>query len=117
MTLNHITAEPGDAPAIACTLTSASLAAQASRWVRLAARAMTRRAETAHGLRIFFAPEPGAEEELRALVAVEKECCSWADWAVHADDGHLVLDVRATGAGVAALRGMFTDLPSSRSGG
>ncbi len=117
MTTPRITTEPDAAPAIACTLTPADLAAQARRWVRLAARAMTSRAETAHGLRIFFRPEPGTEEELRVLVAVENECCSWADWTVQADAGQIVLDVRATGAGVAALRGMFTDLEPSRSEG
>ena len=36
---------------IACVLTPADLAAQAGRWARLAAQAMTGRAQTAHGLR------------------------------------------------------------------
>jgi hypothetical protein len=100
--------------AIACTLTSADLAAQGGRWERLAARVMTGRAETADGLRIVFRPEPGAEEELRALVAVENECCSWAEWTVEAEEGQIVLAVRATGEGVAALHGMFTGLQPSR---
>jgi hypothetical protein len=100
--------------AIACTLTSADLAAQGGRWERLAARAMTGRAETADGLRIVFRPEPGAEEELRALVAVENGCCSWAKWTVEAEEGQIVLAVRATGEGVAALHGMFTGLQPFR---
>jgi len=95
---------------IACTLTSADLAAQRRRWEQLAARAMTERAETADGLRMVFRPEPGAEEELRALVAVENECCRWADWRVEADDGQIVLDVRAAGDSIAALRGMFGEI-------
>ncbi len=98
---------------IACTLTSADLAAQGGRWERLAARAMTGRAEAADGLRIAFRPEPGAEEELRALVAVENECCSWAEWMVEVEEGQIVLAVRATGEGVAALHGMFTGLQTS----
>ena len=61
---------------VACTLTSAGLAAQGQRWTRLLARALAERAETADGLRLSFRPEPGAEDELRALVAVETECCS-----------------------------------------
>jgi hypothetical protein len=93
---------------VACTLTSAELAAQRDRWERLAARAMTERSETADGLRICFRPEPGAEDELRELVAVEKECCRWADWTVEWDDGQIVLAVRAAGDGIAALHGMFT---------
>jgi hypothetical protein len=72
---------------IACTLTSAALAAQASRWELLAGRAMTERAETAHGLRLSFRPEPGADEELRTLVAMEEQCCAWADWTVETRAG------------------------------
>ena len=92
---------------VACTLTQAGLAAQAGRWERLAARAMTDRTQTEHGLRIRFRPEPGTEEELRALVAVENECCSWATWTVETSPAHIVLDVRAAGAGVTALHSMF----------
>jgi hypothetical protein len=106
------------APLVACSLTAGDLAAQARRWVRLAARAMTGRAETAHGLRISFHPEPGAEEELRALAAAENECCPWAAWTVEASAGRLVLDVRSAGGGVTALHGMLTGLapaPASRS--
>jgi len=98
--------ETGTVP-VACALTSAGLAAQAGRWERLAARAMADRTETEHGLRIRFRPEPGTEEELRALVAVENECCSWATWTVETSPAHIVLDVRAAGAGVTVLHGMF----------
>jgi hypothetical protein len=98
----------GDTVPVACTLTSAGLAAQAGRWERLFARALAEYAETADGLRMSFRPEPGVEEELRRLVAVESECCSWAAWAVETNAGATVLDVRSTGPGVAALHGMFS---------
>ena len=98
---------------VACSLTAADLAAQASRWVRLAARAKTGRAETAHGIRISFRPGPGAEKELRSLAAVERECCPWAAWTVEASAGQLLLDVRSAGDGIAALHGMFTGLPAA----
>jgi len=101
MTTHH------DSEPVACTLSSAGLAAQRGRWERLIARAMTERAETADGLRICFRPEPGAEAELQALVAVESECCSWASWTVEAGEGRLVLTVRAAGEGIGALHGML----------
>jgi hypothetical protein len=104
MTTDHST------PPVACTLTSADLAAQSQRWRGLAARALTERSDTADGLRMYFRPEPGAEEELRALVAVENECCRWADWTVEAGDGQIVLAVRAAGDGVAALHAMFAGI-------
>jgi hypothetical protein len=102
---------------IACTLTSADLAARRGRWQRLAALAMTERDETADGLRICFRPEPGAEEELRALATAENECCSWAEWTVEAEGGQLVLAACATVDGVATLHGMFTGLPPDHHGG
>ena len=95
---------------VACSLTKESLAEQAGRWVRLAARAMTAQAKTADGLRLGFRPEPGIEEELRALAAVETRCCPWATWTVQASATQLVLDVRAAGDGVTTLHGMFTGL-------
>jgi hypothetical protein len=90
---------------VACTLTPADLAAQGERWRRLMAWAVTERAETADGLRVRF--RPGAEEELRALVAVETRCCPWASWTVELDAGTIVLDVRSTAGGLATVRGMF----------
>ncbi len=93
---------------VACTLTSADLSAQSKRWNQLMARALTGRAETADGLRLSFRPEPGAEDELRVLVAVENECCSWATWTVERTAGTIVLDVRSTAEGIATLHGMFS---------
>jgi hypothetical protein len=104
MTTHHKTA-----PA-ACTLTSGDLAAQRQRWERLGGRAMTDRAETPDGLRMIFRLEPGVEEELRALVAVESECCRWAEWTVAVADGQIVLAVRAAGDGITALHGMFSGI-------
>jgi hypothetical protein len=93
---------------VACTLTAADLAAQARRWEQLIAGALTGRTETADGLRVSFRPGPGTEDELRALVAVETECCAWATWTVQRDGEAVVLDVRSAAEGVAALHGMFT---------
>jgi len=115
MTMKQTTTEQnGDPAPVACTLTAAGLAAQSDRWERLATRAMTGRAETAHGLRVFFRAEPDVEEELRALVAVENECCAWADWTVETNDEQIVLNVHSITEGIATLHGMFTNLRPSR---
>ena len=87
---------------VACTLTAADLATQRRRWEQLMARALTGRAETADGLRLSFRPE--AEDELRALVAVETGCCAWAAWTVEPAAGAVVLDVRSAGEGIAATQ-------------
>jgi hypothetical protein len=86
---------------IACTLTSNDLARQAERWQALP---LVERRETDDGLRITFARDPGVEEELHALVAVENDCCRWAQWNV--EDG-VVLVATSSGDGVAVLHGMF----------
>jgi hypothetical protein len=90
---------------IACTLGVADLGTQALRWQRLMARALTERSETADGLRLTFRPE--AEDELRALVAVETGCCGWAAWTVEPAAGAVVLDVRSADEGIATLHTMF----------
>ena len=90
---------------VACTLTAGGLAAQRRRWEQLMARTLTGRAETADGLRLSFRPE--AEDELRALVAVETECCAWAAWTVEPTAGAVVLDVRSAAEGIATLHAMF----------
>ena len=100
---------------IACTLTPAHLAAQARRWKRLIAGALTGRAEIADGLRLSFRAE--AADELRALVAVEAGCCPWATWRVERAAGSVVLDVRSAGDGAAVLHAMFTDGQPGRSPG
>ncbi len=97
-------------PPVACSLTPADLAGQRQRWRRLAASADAQRRQTDDGLRIGFRPDAEAERELRALVAVEQDCCGWASWSVEATGEQLTLVVTAAGEGVAALHGMFAEL-------
>ena len=94
---------------IACTLTSADLAAQAGRWQRLRARAQVNQHVTHDGIRLEFDSSPDIEAELRELVAVESECCAWANWTVTRRDDKLVLEVQSGADGAAALQGMFVD--------
>jgi hypothetical protein len=86
---------------IACTLTTGDLAEQARRWRALP---LVQREQTGDGLRVTFARESGVEDELRALVAVENDCCRWARWDV--EDG-VVLVATSSGHGVPTLHGMF----------
>ena len=92
---------------IACTLGSAELGAQVERWRTLYAVAGTERTPTDDGLRISFRRDAAVEAELRDLVAVETECCKWADWTVDADEAALVLRVNSTGDGVSVIRDWF----------
>ena len=105
-----ITGQNGGAVPVACTLTRAGLAEQGARWQRLAARALTGRADTPDGVRLVFQPGPGVEADLRELVATEQVCCPWAEWTVATGNQQVVLSVRATGAGPDALHHMFAGL-------
>jgi hypothetical protein len=92
---------------VACTLTTTDLARQRERWTVLLAGAGTARIETADGLRLEFAADPEVERELRELVAVETDCCRWAEWSVTRDGEALAMEARSTGDGVPSLHGMF----------
>jgi hypothetical protein len=108
MATREITTENNaDTGPVACALTSEDLAAQTTHWQDLAARAMTKRTETAHGLRISFRPEPGVEDELHKLVAVENRCCAWATWTVQRATHQVVLEISSVGEGIAILHNMF----------
>jgi hypothetical protein len=99
-----------DGPVIACGLNAQERGTQAQRWLRLGREAGLGRTETADGLLIRFRDEPAAEGELRALVALESDCCAWARWEVQRADAELVMRVTSTPAGAEALHAMFGPL-------
>jgi hypothetical protein len=92
---------------VACTLTSTDLSRQQERWAVLRADAELGRTDTDDGLRLRFRRDEEIETELRALTAIENECCSWANWSVEARDGEVVLAVSSAGDGVAAAQALF----------
>lgn len=103
-------ASTADAP-IACSLRRDDLTERQLRWQALADRSIIDVTPSEHGLRLRFRPDPGVEAELRLLAALERDCCSFADWTVHADDAAAVIDVSAASPeGVAAVQEMFTSL-------
>jgi hypothetical protein len=97
---------------IACSLDAGGLEDQEQRWEALVRRAGIDRAATADGVALTFRADDSVEHELRELVAVENQCCSWARWELHAvgdgdGDSALVMRARASGDGVATLQSMF----------
>jgi hypothetical protein len=92
---------------IACGLNGDDKAGQAERWLRLGRQAGRGRVETEDGLLLRFRDLPEVERELRALIAVESECCAWARWEVRRDGGDLVMRARSTPEGAVALHEMF----------
>jgi hypothetical protein len=99
-----------DVPVIACGLNGEDKGAHEQRWLRLGREAGLGRAETEDGLLLRFRDEPAVERELRAVVAVESECCAWARWEVRRADGELIMRVSSTPTGAVALHAMFGPL-------
>jgi hypothetical protein len=69
---------------------------------------------TRAGIHLSFRAASDVEDELDRLVAIENDCCAWAQWTVTRQYDRVVLEVCSAGDGVAALHGMFLD-PAGRS--
>jgi hypothetical protein len=95
---------------IACSLERTQLTERLARWEALAADALEIK-PTKDGLRLAFRAQAGIEAELQALVALERDCCGFANWSVRAEGERMLLDVSANGdVAVAAGQAMFGGL-------
>ena len=93
---------------IACSLDQPALTDRRSRWVALGDQLLAIEL-TGRGQRLVF--EAGARPELEALAELERECCAFALWTVHPENGRAVLDVAGDSPeAVAAVQGMFGPL-------
>jgi hypothetical protein len=95
---------------VACTLADTEHKTQKERWLALGASFGLGGSETKDGIRLRFRYHPAVEQKLRALVAVENKCCSWAAWDVGRNDEVLVMAARSSGAGIATLHTMLAQL-------
>jgi hypothetical protein len=109
----NLTAERELAELVACTLSDTDLKTQRERWISVGTNFGIGRKKTDDGLQLTFKDHPAVEQELRALVAVENDCCSWASWSVERKDCALVVAARSKGEGVSTLHGMFKEAISS----
>jgi hypothetical protein len=110
-------AEREVAELVACTLADTNLKTQLERWINLGENFGITRNESADGLRLTFKDHPAVMAELRALVELENECCSWAAWSVErSEEGVLVMAARSQGEGITGLHGMFTSVTAWKNG-
>ena len=92
---------------IACSLEGADRGSRRDRWSRLRAVSEIDAVPTRGGIRMRFTPEAGVEQELEQLLALERDCCAFADWAIRREGGTLVVEVASDEAGADVLREMF----------
>jgi hypothetical protein len=81
--------------AVACKLGPEDDAVRMQRWEALSAKGRVSARRRRHLLEVRYQAEPGLREELQALAAAERQCCSFADWKVTQEKDHVVLQVRA----------------------
>ena len=67
---------------IACTLGPNEGSVRTRRWEALAATGRTSARRRGHRLEVRYEPGPGVREELEALAAAERRCCSFVAWEV-----------------------------------
>jgi hypothetical protein len=79
---------------ISCTLGPSDGAERRRRWQALgdAGAAGARRSD--HCLEVRYRAEPGIRDELEALAAGERDCCSFVTWDVTHESDEAVLHVR-----------------------
>lgn len=95
----------------ACALGRGDLVGRRQRWLRLSERALIEKRPIPAGVQLRFEGLDAVERELRDLVALERDCCSFAEWALSRRDGELSLEVTATGDAIAAVRALFDEPP------
>lgn len=80
---------------ISCTLGPNDGAERRRRWEALAEAGAASTHRSGHRLEVRYRAEPGVRDELEALAAAERDCCSFVTWDVSHERDEAVLHVRA----------------------
>jgi hypothetical protein len=87
-------AAPAELP-LACTLGPDDGAARLRRWQLLAEKSPPRAQRSGNTLEVRWQLKAGVKDELEALAAAERQCCSFVSWRVSSDGADMVLYVTA----------------------
>jgi MerR family transcriptional regulator, copper efflux regulator len=79
---------------VACSLGAEQSRARGERWQRLGERALRSRDRVDGGVRLRFERSAGVIDELRELVALERECCPFLDFRLGSERQEIVLEAR-----------------------
>jgi len=80
---------------LACTLGPDDGAARLRRWQVLAEKSPPEAQRSGRRLEVRWQPQAGVQDELEALAAAERKCCSFLSWSVSSDGADLVLHIVA----------------------
>ncbi|MDP8931127.1 MAG: hypothetical protein M3O70_21780 [Actinomycetota bacterium] len=90
-------------PPVACSLERLELDERLRTWRSLASRALAHAEPTEAGARFVFRADADVRRELGELIALERECCPWIDFAVQEDESIIVEATSEAPAGREAL--------------
>ena len=91
-------AAPAELP-LACTLGPDDGAARLRRWRALAAKSPPRAERSGNTLEVRWQLQAGVKDELQALAAAERQCCSFLRWTVSSEGADAILRVTADESG------------------
>jgi hypothetical protein len=80
---------------LACTLGPDDGAARLRRWQILAEKSPPRAQRSGNMLEVRWQLQAGVKDELEALAAAERQCCSFVSWGVTSEGVDVVLRVTA----------------------
>jgi hypothetical protein len=89
-----VSSEPVALP-VACTLDARDGARRMRQWEALSLKGRPSVRRDGHHLVVAYRAEPGVREELEALVAAERQCCSFVTWDVSHDADRVFVHVAA----------------------
>lgn len=92
-------------PPIACCLDSDAKIERSGDWRELLETSLIRREKIDNGMRLYF--QPAAEDAVRELAGLEKECCAFFTFVFDREPGALVLFVTAPPEAGLVLEGLF----------
>lgn len=99
---------------VACTLGAKDGGQRLARWSALSTRGAPSVGREADTLVVVYPAGEGVAEELEALAAAERQCCSFAGWEVEQDTNRVVLRIRSHPEGLAPIAALVgVDLPSA----
>lgn len=94
-------------PEIACTLGPAEFQQRLAHIRELTRRALRERSRD--GLRLTLSYDPGAAADVRALIEMERACCSFLDFELDEQVDHLLLTITAPAAARDSIEEIFSE--------
>jgi hypothetical protein len=75
-------------------------------------RALTRwrlRERMREGLRLMLAYDGEAEQEVRTLVSLERQCCTFLDFAMHSEGGRFIVTIAVPAAAARSIEEILSE--------